>query len=259
MSSVNEYYTHPKGANFAKLTLKNYVPWSKHLRLLLRAINAWTIVSGDEPCPNGSSADALAAILDWNNRSSNAAVVIYESCSDDIQDYLNDDMSAASMWNELAERMRPKNVGDRLVIHNSLYRCLPTPGKPITEWIARLRKLRREISVTQINDDTFVNHVYMGLPASYYSIKTIMDDQPDLTFLQETQVTHPAAKKHAHQTLPIKKKEKGGDGRVSSIIYIAGRQPLPECFPDTFHYSLTRPTLKSFILRHAESKQNIAD
>jgi hypothetical protein len=125
----NANFKHSKGSNFAKLTGDNYSDWVNHMVLLLKSLHAWTIVKGEELCPEGGTAASLKAIKLWQERVDDAAVVILEACAPEIQCHLKHDMTAVQMWKELEHKLeKTKNIAGRRGIYDSFWDSRPVPG-----------------------------------------------------------------------------------------------------------------------------------
>jgi hypothetical protein len=185
----NANFKHSKGSNFAKLTGDNYSDWVNHMVLLLKSLHAWTIVKGEELCPEGGSAASLKAIRLWQEWVDDAAVVIFEACAPEIQCHLKHDMIAVQMWKELEDKLeKTKNIAGWWGIYDSFWDSRPVLGQPIREWIAKLISIKARLhgSEQEIYDHNIINHIMYHLPESFERTKHNLQDTKAVTIAQMT-------------------------------------------------------------------------
>jgi hypothetical protein len=108
MLTTKDIFKHAKG-NFDRVTNLNYSSWSKDMRHLLRAIDAWDIINGDEVEPPRPGANATDRVVqkfkDYRRRKEDAAASIYNSCTKVIKVHIDNSDDPTERWRILAESL----------------------------------------------------------------------------------------------------------------------------------------------------------
>jgi len=99
------YYTSKYGA-IKKLNDTNYAVWKGDVTVILEAMSAFVIVSGEEEAPPaGNTVAARTAIADYRKRRVLATSAIRFSCTEEVAIYINGLSNPREMWETLNERL----------------------------------------------------------------------------------------------------------------------------------------------------------
>jgi hypothetical protein len=116
--------------NVPKLTELNYPISRDKVRRVLMGVDAYAIVTREEPEPEGTSAAIRTEQLNWRTRRNDAQVIIYMGCSDEILSHIKNIVDPAEMWGTLNDRF------DRTILklgHTQILRnfqaCRPAKDK----------------------------------------------------------------------------------------------------------------------------------
>jgi hypothetical protein len=130
MTSSVDMYTSKYGS-LKKLNELNYVKWQSDLKIVLRSMRAYKIVTGEEVEPPAANNNAARLALEsFQTRQALAATAIQFSCGDSVQHHIEGmEDDPKEMWDTLKARLNTTatHVG-RTTIHNSFFNSRPVEG-----------------------------------------------------------------------------------------------------------------------------------
>lgn len=188
--STKDTFKHPKGS-YERLNATNYATWKNSTRRLLRALRAWSIVTGEEVAPSLPAAGNYPTSLiakknhdEFLQRQEDAALVIYNSCGASLRSYIDQIDDPKVMWDTLDKQLNTANsaVG-RQAIFRQFMELKPSPNEAIGEWFTRLLELKNQVDGTAeaITPVMFKTHVFTSLPDSFEVTSKIQQNNPEAT------------------------------------------------------------------------------
>jgi hypothetical protein len=186
--STHETY-HSKYGDAPKLTTTNYHAWSKSITYILRAAQAWRIITGEELPPEAPTANANNTARDryedkrdrYNSRYDIAAATIYQSCSTTLQGYIAVDSNPQEMWQTLKDRVdNTSNNDGPTLLRERLHKERFNGEGSISTFISKVLTYREQLAHTTqaLTDNEIVSHLITNLPSSWRIIRTIISNQP---------------------------------------------------------------------------------
>lgn len=183
-SKASQFFVHKNG-RVPLLTTSNYKPWSVAIRHILDSVSCWEIVDGTEQAPpvpgNNGSAAAREKHTDYKKRKSTACSLLYSSCSIDLQGYINDIFEPTIMWETLSKQAdESKQRGGPIHLRRQLQLEKYDGKGPISEYISRILSYRDRLAHTlqKLSKDEVIACIIIGLPESWSTISTIIENQP---------------------------------------------------------------------------------
>jgi hypothetical protein len=179
-----------KLGEFDKLTTINYPQWSSIIEFILKSLNAWEIVQGNEAQPPaGNAAAARALTADFNKRSGEAAAAIRLSCSHDVATYLQGTTDPHLMWTILHDEFNhARHTLGRTTLLAGFQNSRPKAGHPISVYFGRLRQFQKQLAGTPeaITDQMLKTHIFTTLPDEFEVQKQILELQPEADLTVQT-------------------------------------------------------------------------
>jgi len=154
------------------------------MTLVLEAMDAYDIVTGEEPEPPPIDIDHH----EWKIRAAKAKTTIHLSCSPAIQFLLKGLRSPGVMWTTLQVRLEDTgtHVG-RTTIQRKFRSCRLQKDQTLIEYFTLLRDYRLQFIGTpqDISDDEMRTHIYNNLPEQYSTMIKILEHQIPLPTVEE--------------------------------------------------------------------------
>jgi gag-polypeptide of LTR copia-type len=239
-----------------KLTTMNYHTWRTTVTYILRAAQAWRIVTGEEQPPEAPAANANATARDryeekcdrYNSHYDTAAAIIYQSCTPMIQAYIAGNSDPRSMWQTLKDRVdTASNANGPVMLREQLHKEKFNGEGSVSTFIAKVLTYQDQLVHTPqaLTDSEVVSHLITNLPSSWHIIQTIISNQPTKTLDSvilaltnyETQLrSHKDEKevnKPANNALMATTNRRGlsrGHGRIEKPYYKSTERDKIECW-----------------------------
>jgi hypothetical protein len=159
-----------KFGEVVKLINSNYHVWKDTIEVVLLAMGALSIVTGEEERPIGNNAAARTAQADHDKRAAKALALIQLSCSSSIQPHVRGIRSPLEMWRILERRLdqTAHKVGRQAIVRK-FHSERPARHEPLSDYFARLAEYRNKLEGTPeaILDNQFITHVFTTLPDDF--------------------------------------------------------------------------------------------
>jgi hypothetical protein len=156
----------PNLTNLTQLSHHNYESWRDEIRPVLRSVDAYNIVIGNELYPIGNGNAVLKQQRSFEQRSGKGAHAILSSCTPDIKASIKHLDSPQEMWDTLRTLLNnQESQAARTTIRYRFDSCRLNDKEKATEYFTRLRALRQQLagSTDAIDDQTFRAHIYKTL------------------------------------------------------------------------------------------------
>jgi hypothetical protein len=159
----------------------NYEAWFRALRLVLLSISGLDIVLGNElPPPPATNATQRTAVTDFRERSGQAAALIYNSCKEEIQVYLDEMTCPREMWAFLKQKYHAASDPVRRQAVARQFRSMKqNENEKIDSYYSRLFHTRRLLrgSPDEISDSEFISHIYHNIKSDYSLTVAILQER----------------------------------------------------------------------------------
>lgn len=155
-----------KTLNITNLSHHNYESWRDEIRPVLRSVDAYNIILGNELYPIGNGAAILKLQRSFEQRSGKGAHAILSSCTSDIKNSIKHLDSPQEMWETLQTLFNnQESQAARTTIRHHFDACRINDNEKATEYFTRLRAFRQQLAGTAdaIDDQTFRAHIYKTL------------------------------------------------------------------------------------------------
>jgi len=180
----SQFFIHKNG-RVPLLTTTNYKPWSVAIRHILDSVSCWEIVNGTERAPpapgNNESPTAREKHTDYKKRKSTACSLLYSSCSIDLQGHINDIWEPKTIWETLSKQAdESKQRGGPILLRRQLQLEKYNGEGPVSAYVSRILSYRDRLAHTpqKLSKDEVIAYVLIGLPESWSTISTIIENQP---------------------------------------------------------------------------------
>ena len=174
-----------KYGSIEKLSSDNYDTWKPRISVILSAMLALKIVTGEEvedDLPIGNSPANIAKRESYEKRQALAATAILLSCTHEVSTHLSGITDPKAMWDTLAQHLSStSSFGRRVTIGKNFDNARPKTGESISAYLSRLNDMRVQLAGTEgaISDEKFLYHIYLTAPEQYQPML-------DITFLDCT-------------------------------------------------------------------------
>jgi hypothetical protein len=183
-SNTSQFFVHKNG-RVPLLTTSNYKPWSVAIRHILDSVSCWEIVDSTEQAPpipgNNGSAAAREKHTDYKKRKSTACSLLYSSCSIDLQGHINDIWEPTTIWETLSGQAdESKQRGGPILLRRQLQLEKYSGDGPVSAYVSRILSYRDRLAHTpqKLSKDEVIAYILIGLPESWSTISTIIENQP---------------------------------------------------------------------------------
>jgi len=178
-------FNNTEWGNISLLTYRNYETWKETMTLILEAMDAYNIVTSEEPEPPQIDID----YHHWNIRAANAKTTIHLSCSPTIQFLHKGLRSPEAMRTTLLARL--ENTGThvgRATIQPKFRACHLQKDQTLRDYFTQLRDYHLHMIGTpqDISDDEMCTHFYNNLVEEYSTMIKILENQIPLPTVEET-------------------------------------------------------------------------
>ncbi|KAL2652352.1 hypothetical protein R1flu_020480 [Riccia fluitans] len=169
---------------------KNYVGWSRLMKIYLSAEGTFTIVEGKEKQPVVTKAGDVqeeAALTAWQVRDMRALATICMALSKEIAKVADIDNGSAALWNWLADKYGKKLEADVMHIYSAVMN-LKFDGTDLAGDITKMQSLY--FALAQVDPKYTVHEaqqklqLYKSLPKDWQGYVDYLTSQPALTWEQ---------------------------------------------------------------------------
>jgi len=216
MSKPAPAFNKTEWSNIPLITYLNYETWKETMTLGLEAMDAYDIITGEEPEPPPIDID----YHEWKIRAAKAKTMIHLSCSPSIQFLRNGLRSPGAMWTMLQVRLETTETHvSRTTIQRKFQACRLWKDQTLRGYFTLLRNYRLQlISKPQdISNDEMHTHFYNHLPEPYLTMIKILEHQIPLPTVEEAMDTL----RRDEQAAGLKKEI--GDEATGSALVSRGR------------------------------------
>ena len=144
-SSSEPIFNKTKWGDIPKLTHANYDEWKDDMILVLSAMRAYGIVTGDNPEPQPLDID----YDDWKAKEAEAASIIKLSCSPEVRRIVKGIRDPREMWNMLETSLDTAGlyIGRQDILCH-FRTCRPQAGEPLKAYFTKLSNYRTQLDHT---------------------------------------------------------------------------------------------------------------
>jgi hypothetical protein len=177
MSSSEPAFNKSRWGDIPKLTHTNYDEWKDDMILVLSAMRAYAIVTGDDPEPQPLDFDHDDNYDDWKAKEAEAASMIRLSCSLEVRRIVKGMRNPLKMWNTLETSLDTagSDIG-RQDILRQFRACRPKEDEPLKAYFTKLSNYRTQLGLTddEITDRGFRTQIFPSLPSQYAMILLVL-------------------------------------------------------------------------------------
>jgi len=174
--------------DIARLTHVNYNQWKDNMILVLSAMRAYAIVTGDDPEPQPLDFDHVDNYDDWKVWEAEAACIIRLSCSPEVWCINKGIRNPHDMWNTPETSLDTAGPSiSRQDILRQFRACWPKEDEPLKAYFTKLRNYRIQLDHT---DDAITNQdcstqSFTSLPSQYAMISIVLKHRRPLPTSEE--------------------------------------------------------------------------
>jgi len=170
-SSINSSepaYNKTKWVDIRNLTHTNYDEWKDDMILILSAMRAYRIITGDNPEPQPRDFDHDDNYDDWKAKEAEAASMIRLSCSPEVWRIIKGMRNPSEMWNTLETSLDTAGsyIGRQDILRQfCAYR--PKEDEPLKAYFTKLSNYCTQLDHTDdaITDRDFRTQIFTSLPS----------------------------------------------------------------------------------------------
>jgi hypothetical protein len=188
MTSSDPAFNKTRWGDIPNLTHDNYDEWKDNMILILSAMKAYTIVTGEDPEPQPLDFDHDDNNDDWKAKEAEAAPRIRHSCSSDVRHIVKGIRNPHQMWKTLETSL--DTAGSYIGRQDNLRQfraCRPKEDEPLTSYFTKLRNNRIQHDHTDdaVTDRDFHTQIFTSLPSQYVMILMILKPRRPLPTPEE--------------------------------------------------------------------------
>jgi len=174
--------------DITRLTYANYNKWKDDMILVLSAIRAYAIVTGDDPEPQRLDLNHDKNYDNWKAKAAEAVPMIRLSCSPEVQRIVKGMRNPQEMWNTLETSLDSAGsyIG-RQDILRQFRACQPKEDKPLRAYFTKLYNYCTQLDHTgdAITDRDYRTHIFTSLPSQYAMILMVLKHRRPLPTPEE--------------------------------------------------------------------------
>ena len=139
MTSSEPAFNKTRWGDIPKLTHDNYNEWKDDMILILSAMRAYAIVTGEDPEPQPLDFDHDDNYDDWKAKEAQAAFMIRLSCSPEVRHIIKGIRNPHEMWIILETSLdTARSYISRQDIHRQFCACRPKTDEPHKVYFTKL-------------------------------------------------------------------------------------------------------------------------
>jgi len=168
MSSSESAFNKSRWGDIPKLTHTNYDEWRDNMILILSAMRAHAIITGDDPEPQPLDFDHHDNYDDWKAKAAEAASMIRLSCSPEVWRIVKGMGSPLGMWNMLGTSLdTTRSYSGKQDIIRQFRACRPKDDEACPSYFTKLSNYRIQLDHTDdaITDRDFRTQIFTSLPS----------------------------------------------------------------------------------------------
>jgi hypothetical protein len=168
MSSSKPTFNKTRWGDIPKLTYTNYNEWRDDMILILSAMEAYAIVTGDGPELQSLDFDRDDNYDNWKAKEAEAASMIRLSCSPEVRRIIKGMRNPLELWNTLETSLETagSSIG-RQDILRQFQACRPQEDEPLKAYFTKICNYRTQLDHTDdaITDGDFRPQIFTSLPS----------------------------------------------------------------------------------------------
>jgi hypothetical protein len=174
-----------KNGRVPLFTTSNYKAWSVAIRYILESVSCWEIVKSTEQEPpepgNNTSTAVQNKYQSYRTQKSKAALLLYSSCSTDLQGYINNIWDPNTIWQTLSNQANEsQQQGGPIYLYCQLQSESYNTNIPISNYISKILSYQDKLVyiLQRLSKDEVIVYILIGLPESWNIISTVIENQP---------------------------------------------------------------------------------
>jgi hypothetical protein len=188
-SSTSEpAFSKTKWGDIPKLTHTNYDEWKDDMILVLLAMEAYGMITGDHLEPQPLDFDYDVNYDDWKAQEAQAASIIRLSCSTEVQRIVKGIRNLHEMWNmnETSLDTAGLYIGRQDILRH-FRACRPQQNEPLEAYFTKLSNYRTQLDNTDdaITNCDFHTQIFTSLPSQYTMILMVLKHRRPLPTAEE--------------------------------------------------------------------------
>jgi hypothetical protein len=188
MSSSKPTFNKTRWGDIPKLTYTNYNEWRDDMRLIVSAMEAYAIVTGDGPELQSLDFDRDDNYDNWKAKEAKAASMIRLSCSPEVRRIIQGMKTPLELWNtlEISLETAGSSIG-RQDILRQFQACRPQEDEPLKAYFPKICNYRTQLDHTDdaITDGDFRTQIFTSLPSQYVMILMVLKQRRPLPTPEE--------------------------------------------------------------------------
>jgi hypothetical protein len=188
MTSSEPVFNKSRRGDIPKLTHANYNEWKDDMILILSAMRAYAIVTGDNPEPQPLDFEHDDNNDDWKAKEAEAASMITLSCSPEVRRIVKGMRNPLEMWNTLQTSLDTTGsyIGKQDILCQ-FCACRPKEDEPLKTYFTKLSNYRIQLDHTDdaITDRDFRTQIFTSLPSQYAMILMVLKHRRPLPTPEE--------------------------------------------------------------------------
>jgi len=188
MSSSEPAFNKNGWGAIPKVTHANYDEWKDDMILILSAMRAYAIFTGDDPAPQPLDSDHDDNYDDRKAKEAEAASMIRLSCSAEVWCIVRGMRNPHEMWNtlETSRDTAGSHIGKQDIVRQ-IHAWRPKEDEPHKAYITKLSKYRTQLDHTDdaITDRDFCKQIFTSLSSQYVMISMVSKHRTPLPTPEE--------------------------------------------------------------------------
>jgi len=171
-STSKKFYKHKHG-EVEKLTYNNYPRWKGCVKFPLMAVKGWKMLNSLEDRPD----DGDEELDDYESRAAEGLSIIYNSCSENIQQTIRELDDPVEMWQHLKNRYDTGSSAiGRLALKRRFDQIKPLKNESINVFLDNLMSIYNILEGTpqEVTEETLKAHIYTHVPPEFRGITRIL-------------------------------------------------------------------------------------
>jgi len=188
MSSSESAFNKTRWGHNPKLIHNNYDEWNDDTILILSAMRAYVIVTGDHPEPQPLDCDHDGNDDDWKAKEAEAASMIRLSCCPEVRHIIKGSRNHLEMWNTLQTSLH--TTGSYIGWQDILCQfcaCWPKEDELLKAYFTKLSNNRIQLDHTDDanTDQYFLMQIFTSLPSQYGMLLMVLKHRRPLPTPEE--------------------------------------------------------------------------
>jgi hypothetical protein len=177
MTSSEPAFNKTRWGMIPKLTHQNYNEWKDDMILILSAMNAYIIVTGEDAEPQRLDFGHDDNYDDWKAKDAEVASIVRLSCSPEVLCIVKDIPNPHEMWNTLETSLATAGsyIGRQAILRQFRV-CRPNKDKPLKSYFTKLSSYRVQLDHTDdaVTHRDFHTQIFTSLPSQHAMILMVL-------------------------------------------------------------------------------------